>query len=298
MSAPTRFIRPDVLARLGTLELVARAVVEGFMAGLHQSPYKGFSVEFMEYRPYMPGDDPLRIDWKLFARTDRLYVKEFEDETNTRMHLLVDISRSMHYGSGTVNKQTYASYLAASLAYFIDRQQDAVGLTLFDHDVRDRLPARRAAGHLPLILKHLEDAPPGAQTNLGKPLHLLADLYTQRGFVVLISDLLDDVDPLVDGLKHFRYNGHEVIVFHLLDPQEVHFDFEDEAIEFEDLETGATKLVLTREARDVYRDNVSRFCDTLKRACSRLGIDYTLLTTDQPLDHALFHYLAARSRRA
>lgn len=293
----TRFIKPDVLARLGNLELVARSVVEGFMSGLHQSPYKGFSVEFMEYRPYMPGDDPLRIDWKLFARTDRYYVKEYKDETNTRLHLLVDISRSMGYASGAVPKLEYAFYLAASLAYFIDLQQDAVGLTLFDHDLRARIPPRRAAGHLPLILKQLEDAELGAETALGKPLHLLADLYTQRGFMVVISDLLDDVEPLVDGLKHFRYNGHEVIVFHLLDPQEVHFDFDEDAIEFEDLETGDTKLVLTQDAKEVYLENLTRYRAALKRECGLLGVDYNLVTTDQPLDYALFQYLAARAKR-
>lgn len=291
-----RFIRPDVLARIANLELLARGVVEGFVAGLHKSPYKGFSVEFMEYRPYLPGDDPLRIDWKLFARSDRYYVKEFEDETNTRMHLLVDVSASMDYASGGLSKRDYGFYLAAALAYFVLRQRDGVGLTLFDDRARLRLPPRSTPNHLHTLLRHLEQAEPGARSDLGKPLHALAEQLKKRGFVVLVSDLLDDPEPLIDGLRHFRFGGHEVLVFHVLDPREMSFDFED-VVAFEDLETGERRLVVTEEARAEYLDNLNAHLHTLRRACSLMGIDYTLLTTDQPLDFALFNYLAARRRR-
>ncbi len=296
-TAATRFIAPQVLSRISNLELLARAVVEGFVAGLHRSPYKGFSVDFMEYRPYIPGDDPLRIDWKLFARTDRLYVKEYEDETNTRMHLLVDVSRSMSYTSAGLTKLDYSFFLAASLAYLMVRQRDAVGLTLFDEQVVARIPPRSTKGHLHLLLTEMEGATPGAQTHLGKPLHELAEQQRKRGFVVLISDLLDDPAALVDGLKHFRFKGHEVIVFHVMDPQEVRFDFSD-VVEFEDLETGERMLIEAETARAGYLDNLERFRASLRKECGLLGIDYTLLTTDQPLDFALFNYLAARKRKA
>ncbi len=296
-TAATRFIAPQVLSRISNLELLARAVVEGFVAGLHRSPYKGFSVDFMEYRPYIPGDDLMRIDWKLFARTDRYYIKEFEDETNTRMHLLVDVSRSMSYTSAGLTKLDYSFFLAASLAYLMVRQRDAVGLTLFDEQVVARIPPRSTKGHLHLLLTEMEGATPGAQTHLGKPLHELAEQQRKRGFVVLISDLLDDPAALVDGLKHFRFKGHEVIVFHVMDPQEVRFDFSD-VVEFEDLETGERMLIEAETARAGYLDNLERFRASLRKECGLLGIDYTLLTTDQPLDFALFNYLAARKRKA
>ncbi len=293
-TSPVRFIRPEVLSRIATLEMLARGVVEGFVTGLHRSPYKGFSVDFMEYRPYIPGDDPMRIDWKLFARSDRYYIKEFEDETNTRMHLLVDVSRSMEYASGEVTKRNYAFYLAASLAYLMVRQRDAVGLTLFDDDVRRTIPPRASKTHLHLLLREMEHAAPGGETALGKPLHALAERHRRRGFVVLISDLLDDSDTLVEGLRHFRFNGHEVMVFHVLDPQEIAFDFED-MVEFEDLETGKTMLVEAQVARELYQANFNRYQAKLKKACGLLGVDYIPITTDQPLDFALFNYLAARN---
>ena len=296
MQAATRFIRPEVLSRIATLDVLARGVVEGFVAGLHRSPYKGFSVDFMEYRPYIPGDDPLRIDWKLFARTERYYVKEFEDETNTRLHLLVDTSASMSYASHEVTKLDYAFYLAASLAYLMIRQRDAVGLTLFDDAVRTSIPPRSTKGHLHTLLRQMEQTEPSGRTELGKPLHALAEQHRRRGLVVLISDLLDAPDALVEGLRHFRFNGHDVIVFHLFDPQEVNFAFRD-LVEFEDLETGETMLVEAEAARVLYQDNLDRFRAQLKKSCGLLGIDYAPLTTDQPLDHALFSYLAARARK-
>ena len=294
--AATRFILPHVLARLSGLELLARSVVEGFVAGLHRSPYKGFSVDFMQYRPYVPGDDLRRIDWKVYARTDRHLVKEFEGETNTRVHLVLDASRSMGYQSHDVTKLTYAKYLVASLAYLAIRQRDAAGLVLFDEDILHTLTPSSSKSHLHALLTSLGNLPAGTTTSLGKPLHAIADQQRRRGFVVIVSDLLADPDQLIDALRHFRFCGHEVLIFHVLDPQEVAFDFDD-VIQFKDMETSTKLLVEASSARDLYQKNFRRFQQRIRRACGLLGIDYTLLTTDQPLDTALFEYLSARSRR-
>lgn len=294
--AATRFINPNVLARISSLELLSRGVVEGFIAGLHRSPYKGFSVDFMEYRPYTPGDDLQRVDWKLYARTDRTFVKEFQGETNTRLHLVLDISGSMDYTSHEITKRTYCFYLAASLAYLMIRQHDAVGLTLFDDSIRTSIPPRSSKGHLHTLLTHLEEAEPGAETAFEKPLHEIAERQHRRGFVVILSDLLSDPDALVDGLKHFRFNGHNVLVFHVLDPQEVAFEYAD-IVEFEDLETGERLLVEAERAGQLYRENFNQFQARLRKECALLGVDYALLTTDQPLDHALFNYLSSRAQR-
>jgi uncharacterized protein (DUF58 family) len=291
----TRFIDPEVLSRISNLELLARSVVEGFVSGLHRSPYKGFSVEFLSYRPYIEGDDLMRLDWKLFARTDRYYVKEFQDETNTAFNLLVDVSNSMGFASGKVSKLEYAFYLAASLAYLIVRQRDGAGITFFDNKIIERIPPRSTKGHLNTILTRIEQSSLGAETAMGKPLHQLAEQQRRRGFMILISDLLDDPEAIVDGLRHFRFQGHEVIVFHILDPQEVHFDYDD-VVEFEDLETGEKMLVVPDAVREAYLENLERYRSTLRRECALLRIDYSLLTTDQPLDFALFNYLAARKR--
>lgn len=294
--APTRFIRPDILARISNLELLARGVVEGFVAGLHRSPYKGLSTDFVEYRPYIPGDDLMHVDWKLYARTDRYYVKEYEDETNMRLALLVDVSRSMDYASGAVSKRTYASYLAAALAHLALGQRDAVGLMCFDDDVRTYIPPRSARTHLHALLAALGDETPGAATDFGKPLHLLAERIPRRGLVILFSDLFDDPASIADGLRHFRFRGHEVVVFHLLDPAEARFEFED-MVEFEDLETGERVLVEAEAAREHYLAELERFTEAVRSACGALGADYHRIVTDQPLDFALFEYLAARARR-
>ena len=291
-----RFLKPEVLSRISNLQLLARTVVEGFIAGLHKSPYKGASVEFLSYRPYIHGDDPLRVDWKLYARSDRLYVKEFEDETNTSINMLVDVSPSMSYSSSAVTKLDYAFYLAASLGYFMWQQQEAVGLTLFDDEIVQRVPARKASGHFLTVLQHMHRAEIGKATSMSKPLHQLAELQKRRGFVVLISDLLDDPDAIVDGIKHFRFQGHDVIVFHLFDPQEINFDFSD-MIEFEDMETGEKMLVVAETAKEMYEANLKAYQEKLAEQCGIVGADYHLVTTEQPLDFALFEFLASRNRR-
>ncbi len=294
--AATRFILPHVLARLSGLELLARAVVEGFIAGLHRSPYKGFSVDFMQYRPYVPGDDLRRVDWKVYARTDRFLVKEFEGETNTRVHLVLDASRSMGYQSHDVSKLEYACYLVASIAYLAIRQRDAAGLVLFDEDILQNVSPRSSKGHLHTLLKQLENVSVGAATSFDKPLHAIADQQQRRGFIVIVSDLLSNADQLIDALRHFRFSGHEVLICHVLDPQEVTFDFED-VMQIKDLETGTKLLIEGSSARALYQKNFQQFQHRIQRACGLLGIDYTLLTTDRPLDGALFQYLSARSRR-
>jgi len=291
------FLDPEILSRISNLELLARTVVEGFVSGLHKSPYKGFSVEFMEYRPYVPGDDLRRLDWKLFARTDRLYVKEFEEETNTSCHILLDISSSMDYATVSLKKLEYASYLAASLAYFMVRQRDSVGLCLFDDKIVRQIPPKSTTGHLHTILSILENREPGSRTDMGKPFHELADAIKKRGIIVIISDLLDDADAIISGLKHFSFNGNEVIIFHLLDPFEVSFDFSD-IVELEDMETGEKLLVVGDAARKAYRATLEDFTQKIRRECGALKIDYNNFVTDTPLDFALFQYLAARSRRA
>ena len=224
MKAPAReqrFLDPADLARLGTLESKARIVVEGVLSGLHRSPFKGFSVEFAEYRQYMPGDDLATIDWKVYARSDRHYVKKFEEETNLDCHILLDVSASMGYGSPGVTKLEYATYLAASLAYLMNRQRDAVGLTAFDEKIVQMLPASARPGHLRSVLLTLDGLKLGLRTNLSKPLHQLADNLSKRGMVVLISDLLDDPDRVISGLKHFHFRGTDVVVFHVLHSDEL-----------------------------------------------------------------------------
>src|ERR687896_594788 len=209
---------PATLARLGSLELKAKTIVEGFLSGLHRSPFKGFSVEFAEYRQYFPGDDLTRLDWKVYARSDRHFIKKYEEETNLDCHILIDVSASMGYRSGDVTKLQYGSWLAAALAYLMNRQRDAVGLIAFDDKITSMLPPSARAGHLTALLVSLERLQLGAQTNVAKPLRDLAEAIRKRGLVVLISDLLDEPDRVLERLKHFRYRGTEVIVFQVLDP--------------------------------------------------------------------------------
>jgi uncharacterized protein (DUF58 family) len=290
-----QFLDPAVVARLGNLELKARTVVEGFLSGLHRSPFKGFSVEFAEYRQYIPGDDLSTIDWKVYARSDRHYVKKFEEETNLNCHVMLDISGSMAYGSRGITKYEYGQCLAASLAYLMNRQRDAAGLAAFDERIVTMLPASARPGHLNAILVTLDRLELGAETNVSKPLHQLADSLSKRGMVVLISDLLDDPERVIRGLKHFRFRGTDVIVFHLLDPDELAFPFE-RATRFEDMETRDEVLAVPVVVRDHYLKAIGSLIERYKRELGAAGIDYQLLTTDQPLELALLAYLSTRGR--
>ena len=290
-----RFLDPAILARLGTLELKARTVVEGFLSGLHRSPFKGFSVEFAEYRQYLPGDDLSTIDWKVYARSDRYYVKKFEEETNLDCYLLLDISASMGYGTHGITKLQYGSFLAASLAYLMQRQRDAVGLTTFDDAIVTMQPPSAQPGHLRSLLVSLDRVQLGSRTDVSKPLHLLADMMSKRGLVVLISDLLDDPPRVIDGLKHFRFRGTDVIAFHVMDPTELTFPFE-RASRFRDLEDGNELMVVPSVVRQRYLEALEGTLDLYKRELGSSGIDYRLLDTSQPLEFALMSYLSSRGR--
>jgi uncharacterized protein (DUF58 family) len=290
------FLDPAVVARLGTLELKARTIVEGFLSGLHRSPFKGFSVEFAEYRQYMPGDDLSTIDWKIYARSDRYYVKKFEEETNLNCHVMLDVSGSMAYGSHhAMTKFEYGACLAASLAYLMNRQRDGVGLTAFDEDVVTALAPSSRSGHLRGLLLTLDRLKPGNVTNVSKPLHQLADGMRRRGMVILISDLLDDPDAVIRGLKHFQFRGTDVIVFHVLDPDEIEFPFE-RPTRFEDLETEEEVMAVPGVVRDHYLGEMGRFIERYKRDLGASGIDYQLLSTKHPLELALLSYLSTRAR--
>jgi uncharacterized protein (DUF58 family) len=290
-----QFLDPSVVARLGTLELKARTIVEGFLSGLHRSPFKGFSVEFAEYRQYIPGDDLSTIDWKVYARSDRHYVKKFEEETNLDCHVLIDVSGSMGYGSRGITKHEYAQCLAASLGYLMNRQRDAVGLTAFDEQVVAMLPASSRAGHLRAFLLTLDRLRLGKETNVSKPLHQLAETLTKRGMVILISDLLDDPARVVRALKHFQFRGTDVIVFQILDPDEIEFPFE-RATRFEDLETSDEVLAVPVVVRQHYLKAIGALVDRYRRELGGCGIDFHLLSTADPLELALLSYLSTRGR--
>lgn len=296
-SAPrSSYLSPATLARLGTLELKARAIVEGFLSGLHRSPFKGFSVEFAEYRQYFPGDDLATLDWKVFARTDRHFIKKFEEETNLDCHLLLDVSASMGYGSGAVTKLEYGSYLAAALAFLMNRQRDAVGLTAFDDKITERLAPSARGRQLTSVLVTLERLRLGERTNVAKPLRDLAETIRKRGLVVLISDLLDEPARVIEGLRQFRYRGSEVIVFHLLDPAEERFPFEG-AARFRDVETRDEVVAVPAVVREDYLAAMTAMQERYRRELRLAGIDYVRLDTSAPLDAALMAYLSTRRRR-
>ncbi len=290
------FIDPQTLMRIRHLELRARTVVEGFWHGLHRSPYHGFSVEFTEYRPYVIGDDPRYIDWRLLARTDRYYIKKFEDETNLRCHLLVDISRSMQYTSRAYTKAQYAATLAATFAYFLDQQGDAVGLFTFDDAVREYLPARHRPGHLRQLMLGLERTGSGLATDLTAPLERAAALLRKRGVVVLISDFLAPLEALESSLGLLTASGHELLIFQLLDPHELTFPY-DQPARFRDLEAGRELFLEPSTARPEYQRRFAAHTESLKALCERLGAVYHQFTSDQPLETALLHFLKTREAR-
>jgi uncharacterized protein (DUF58 family) len=278
------------------LELRARTVVEGFWHGLHRSPYHGFSVEFTEYRPYTPGDDPRYLDWKLAGRTDRYFIKKFEDETNLRCHLLVDLSRSMSFGSRGYAKADYARTLAATLGWFLAHQGDATGLMTFDGAVREYLPARHRPGHLRQLMLALERPAEGRSTDLAAPLRRIVELVRKRGLVVLISDLFAPIDTLAGPLALLTASGHEVIVFQVLDPAELNFDFTTPA-RFEDLETGRDVFLEPAQARGNYLRRLAEHLAAVRETCQGLGITHAQLSSAQPLETVLFDFLKARADR-
>ncbi|MEE9168039.1 MAG: DUF58 domain-containing protein [Candidatus Neomarinimicrobiota bacterium] len=288
-----KYLQPEIVAKLNNMSLRARLVVEGYIIGLHKSPYHGFSVEFAEHRAYGPGDEVRHIDWKLYGKTDRYYIKQFEEETNLRSYLLLDTSRSMTYKSSKVSKLEYGSYLAAALTYLMLAQQDGVSITLFDDGIRGFVPPRSTPGHLNTILAELENIEVGEDTKVAPTLHHLAEKVKKRGLIILISDLLDEPEEVLTGLKHFRHKKHEVIVFHIVDRRERDFDFSVRT-RFRDMETGEEITTEPWQIQSAYRQVMQRFHDFYRTQCRKRNIDYVSLQTDQNLDLALTSYLMKR----
>jgi len=289
-------INPKALMSIRNLELRARIVVEGFWSGLHRSPFHGFSVEFTEYRQYTAGDDLRFLDWRVFARSDRYFIKKFEDETNLRCHLLTDLSRSMSYGSLSYTKAQYAATLSATLAYFLYLQGDAVGLLTFDDQIREYLPARHRTGHLRRLMLALEKTPAGVATNLSAALKRAVQLIRKRGLLVLLSDFLAPVERLESDLISLTASGHEVVLFQVLDPAELSFNFSKSTM-FEDLESGRTLFIDPAAARKQYLRQLENHCASLRAVCQRLGIPCYTLSTERSLELALFDFLRERMQR-
>ncbi|HYT75489.1 MAG TPA: DUF58 domain-containing protein [Vicinamibacterales bacterium] len=288
-----RFVDPVVLARIGNLELVARSVVDGFINGMHRSPYFGASVDFAEHRGYTAGDDIRRVDWKLFARTDRFYVKEYEADSNSNFAVVLDVSKSMGFGSRGITKLDYGRILAGCLTYMVHRQRDRVGFAAFDEDVVEYVPP--SAKHMEVTLHVLDRLTSTKPGRLGPPLKKLAEHFARRGVLVLISDLYEEPDAVFDAVSPLRFRGHDVIVFHVLDPAEIEFTY-DAASAFEDLESGEQIPVVPEALAEQYRMLVREHSEALRSRFSELRIDYTLLNTSTPLDHALFRYLSLREQ--
>lgn len=293
---PARFLDPELLARIGSLELLARAVVEGFMSGLHRSPFTGFSTEFTEYRQYNPGDDLRYLDWRLLGRTDRYFIKKYRADTNTQCHVLIDTSASMNYAHGSsVTKLQYAKFLSASLAYLLNRQQDAVGVVAFDQKVHTHVPARNRTGHMRTVFGNISLLEPGGETRLAESLHQLAEILTRRGIVVIISDFYDQPDRLQEAFQHLRFKGHDLVAFHVLDQNELDFDFTEPMLLFEDAETQEQMPVLPDVVKSGYQERMRKHVADMRRCAAANHVDYELLTTKQPLDFALFAFLSRRA---
>jgi uncharacterized protein (DUF58 family) len=292
---PASYIDPVALLQIGSLELRARAVVEGFFAGLHRSPYHGFSVEFTEYRQYVPGDDPRRLDWRLYARSDRYFVKQYEDETNLRCHLLVDNSRSMAFGTLPHTKAEYAKTLAATLGYFLHIQRDAVGLVLVDEQIDAFIPARHRAGQFRRIVHALDRPPVGRATHIAEALEQVAQRVHKRGMLVLISDFLTPLEALATRFTYLQARGHDVIAFQVLDPAELSFDF-DEPTLFTDMESGREVFVDPAQAKALYLERIGRHLRELEKIAVERGVALYRVTTDTPLERPLSEFLYSRQR--
>ena len=295
MAAKQKYLDPAGLARVGNMELVAKQVVEGFLTGRHRSPYHGFSVEYLDHRPYVPGDELRLLDWKIVARSDKYYVKLFEDETNLRAYILLDCSSSMDFTSGEQTKLSYGAYLAAALTYLLIRQNDAVGLLQFDTSVRSIITPKAHPSQFRRILESLDDIEAGGETDLGQVLHEAAERTKRRGLVILISDLIDNEEAIASGLGHFRHNNHEVIVFHTMDPAEIEFPY-DRLTRFKDMEGAGRVVANPKSLRRRYLSRIQQFTDQVKRDCFERRISYELVNTEKPYDKFLAAYLDKRSR--
>ncbi|MEZ5317747.1 MAG: DUF58 domain-containing protein [Vicinamibacterales bacterium] len=290
-----RFVDPKVLARIKDLELLARSVVDGFINGLHRAPFFGASIDFAEHRGYVPGDDIRRIDWKVFARTDRFYVKQYEADTNANFAVLLDVSKSMGFTSGGVSKLEYGKFLGACLAYLSQRQRDRVGIVTFDDEIRAHVPP--SAKHFNQLLHTLDRAKAERPGRLLEMLTTLAEHFKRRSLIALISDLYETPDQLLDAVRVYRYLGNDVMVFHVLDPAEISFPYKD-ASRFQDAESGEVVPVVPEVFAEQYRKMIREHIDSLRAKFAEARIDYIQITTDQPLDEALFAYLGDRERLA
>jgi len=291
-----RYLDPSVISKLNSLELKARLVVEGFMVGLHKSPYHGFSVEFTEHRPYMQGDSLKDIDWKVYGKTEKFFIKQYEEETNLKSYLLLDTSRSMTYASeGNISKLEYATTLVAALSYLMLKQQDAVGLTLYSDKINKYYPPRANRTYLRELLKSLGEISSSDKTNTATCLNLIAEKINRRGLVIIISDFFDDVSSILSALKHFRYQKNEVIVFQVLDPIERSFAFGKDAI-FKDLESGDEITTQPFQIQKSYKEAMEQFITKIKNECLNSNIEYNLIETTVPFDKALFSYIQKRKR--
>jgi uncharacterized protein (DUF58 family) len=288
-----RFVDPKVLARIGNLELVARSVVDGFINGLHRSPYFGASVDFAEHRGYVPGDDIRRVDWRLYARTDRYYIKEYEADSNSNFAVLLDVSRSMGFGSEGMTKLDYGRMLAGCLTYLVHKQRDRVGLVAFDRDIVEFVPP--SAKHMDVALHVLDRLKPASPGSLREPMNKIAEHFGRRGVLVLVSDLYEEPDAVMEAIGPLRFRGHDMIVFHLLDRAELDFEYADPSA-FEDLESGEQIPVVPETLAPQYRELVQAHVNALTERFSANRIDYSLVNTSSPLDHALFSYLSTRER--
>ena len=288
----SRFIDPAVLAKIGSLEFIARNVVDGVINGSHRSPYFGSSVDFAEHRGYVPGDDIRRVDWRVYARTDKYYIKEFEADSNSNFSVLLDVSKSMAFGS-RITKLDYAKTLAACLTYLVSKQRDRVGLVTFDEDIVDHVPP--SAKHVDVVLHTLDRVQARRPGRLGPPLRKLAEHFGRRGIVVVVSDLYEEPEEILDALSLIRFRGNDVILFHVLDPAEIDFTFED-ASSFEDLESGEQLPVVPDALRKQYRELIREHIAALTTKSAEQRVDYNLLNTTVPLDFALFNYMSIRDR--
>ena len=293
MADSKRFLHPEAIKRISRLDLRARHVVEGFLSGMHKSPYFGHSVEFLQHREYAWGDDPRYVDWKVWAKQDRYYVKQFEEDTNLRCTLLCDVSGSMRYGNGAMDKFEYGCTVAVSLAYLLLRQQDAVGCVAFDDSTRMTVPLRTKRNHLDSIIQALEISSPKNKTDMYRILRNVTESYPRRGMMVLVSDLLVDRTGLFKGLKLLRSRGHDIMVFHVMDDDELDFPFTGPT-RFEGLELAEIIRCNPRALREGYLAALSGYLEEVRRGCVRHNVDYALIRTSQPLDAALAAYLSNR----
>ena len=294
-----KYLDPQTLAKLQSLELRARSIVEGYVSGVHRSPFHGFSIEFAEHREYVPGDDLRYVDWKVFGKTDKVYLKQYEEETNLVAYMVLDTSESMRYQSdrAALSKLEYAKCVAASLAYLILQQQDSVGLVTFDREVRALVRASSSPSHLKQLLHVMEESVPEEKTETGRIFHELAERLRKRGVVLVLSDLFDDVESMMAGLKHFRHRRHDVVIFQVLDPAELDFPFRNTTL-FKGLEELPEVLTDPRSLRKAYLEEFNAFLRSVKKACRTNNVDYVMLRTDQSLDIALSSYLSSRMTRA